>query len=110
MVLHDVEQIGCRHLGQIRMKKLAGERRLRLSDGGLQQAQIANSTQAAVTSKLVAMDFQHLIERQEVRRHASIRQLLQGSAILAIGFLKSLTEFGLLLRVFRRTYNQQVSV
>ena len=59
VVAHDVEQVRCRHRGEIRVQVLAGERLTGLRDGRFEQGEIDDALSSAVPRDLVVVNPKH---------------------------------------------------
>jgi hypothetical protein len=73
--LRDVKRIGRRHLEKVVVEKLSAERRGRHRDCGFDRPTVADAVRAAPVSKLVAMNFDNLLEGEKlgVRGHSARR-------------------------------------
>ena len=71
MILYDVEEIGGRHREEILVEELAAEARGRLRDGRGQQPGVADSVRAAVTLDLDPVQYDDVVDAQEIRIHSA---------------------------------------
>ena len=66
VVLHNVKQIGGRHLVRKRVEQLFTIARTRLGDGRVQQSDISNARVAPISSNLIMVGEQDILNRQEI--------------------------------------------
>jgi hypothetical protein len=86
MILDEAKEIGCGHFVQIAMKVVPAESGLWSGKCRVQESLIPDSERSTVPFNLVAMDFQHLVQREEKRLHSLFSEFSQCRTILPIYF------------------------